>query len=212
MTDLGELSEGEIQARAIAGLGARIDGLGHELSRQRFDRERDYGLMANFHLTLGRMADTLERTYRQAEEQFIERALDAPIYADFAFTKTFPTTGDLAFNCGGPAQGRIWHVKRLVVGGLTLATAAAGSAEAYSSGYEPTSNTSLSNLHDATILISSPQTDLPNIGFYEDGQFVVQSGEYLWVVVRSGTAGQQYVVAGTAKDHRQAPFDSVFTT
>jgi len=196
-----EIMAGREERQAQAGALARINSVLES------DRAGQWGLLASLSVSLGRIGDALEEQKRRAERDFNERAANLPIWHDFALNLKAPTSGVVTFNLGGPSVGRIWHVKRLVVGGLTLATAAAGTAEAYATGWIPDAistgtPTSLSDLMDATILISAPQTDLPNIGNYEDGQFVVQSREKLWVVIRGATSGQFYVAAGTAKDMR----------
>ena len=200
-----------IDADAWAGAERALHGIGTELTNQRFAREQEYGILASLHVQLGKISDLLSGMRAEARREFNERSADLPVYADFALTQAAPSTGLVTFDCGGPTTGRIWHIKRLVVGGLHLSTPAVGSAEVYSTGWIPdatgTFQASLSDLQDATILVPSTLTQLPNIANYDDGQVVVQNGEHLWVVVRSATASQSYVVAGTAKDIRIRPHD-----
>jgi hypothetical protein len=194
----------------------RVDGLGAELARQRFDREAEVGVLASLSFSMGRLADGLDLMREEMAAERLERRSYLPIDADFQATGipvTPPGGGPvndptLVLDCGGPAQGRCWSVRRIVVGGTQLATTAAGTAEVYAYAGPPDAGLPiLAELQDATILASTP---LPNIAYYNPGQVVVQPPEHLWVIFRNATASQQYCVGGTATDYRVDGYDAGF--
>ncbi len=202
-----EDQETDPNASWLASISANLMG-------QQEAAERQLDLLASIALSINSTAKTLKAQERARRREMNQRMADQPVYRDFAQNLKCPASGVMVFQCGGPDVGRIWHVKRLVVGGLTLATAAAGTAEAYAGGYVSDTvgiPTSISDLHDATILISSPQTNLPNIGNYDAGQFTVMARAQVLGVVRGGTQNQIYVVAGTAQDLRVQPHPMVGT-
>lgn len=83
-------------------------------------------------------------------------------------------------------QGETWELRRLVVGGSTWATAAAGTAVAYRTSGAATPTPSL-------LVVLDQAPTLPNVAFYLDGQVVLVPGERLVVLVAGGTVGQQYL-------------------
>lgn len=99
-------------------------------------------------------------------------------------------------NLGGPSAGFYWMVRRLIIGGVTWKTTAAGTAEVFVTalaGAEgqavvgPMINgLALSDMVDQTAA-------LPSKAYYSDQQFVVQENENLVIVIDTGTAAQQYV-------------------
>jgi len=176
--------------------GATLDALADVDERVRelhADRDRHFDLLAGVHLTLGRIGDALGELARHRCEEREEAERHRPIDWPFATNGVFPTTGNLALNCGGPAQGREWVLQRLVCGGLTYTTPALGSAEVYSSGWIPSSTTPLSECQDHA-------TQFPFVQRYVGRQVVIRSGEVLWVIVQNGTVGQTYTAQGTVLD------------
>jgi hypothetical protein len=201
----------DAHAYALAELTARVEGLGGELSQQRFDREQQFGVMASLQVGLERVVDGLARLHEQRELERIEQRNYLPIYTPIQGSGICPASGILRLNCGGPAQGRVWSVRRLVVGGAQLASTVNGTAEVYAYGGPPDLNQPmLSELLDATILIGTPLTPLPNIGYYEPGQAVVMPPAGLWILIRNGSAGVQYTVGGTAVDYKVDGYDNTF--
>lgn len=99
---------------------------------------------------------------------------------------------------GGPDAGFEWVIRRIVVGGLTWTTTAAGTAEVYVTGLGTQSGTtsaggiaavrSLSDLVDQA-------ASLPNKAFYGREELVIKENESLVVVINGGTAAQEYVAS-----------------
>ena len=86
------------------------------------------------------------------------------------------------------SQGETWDLRRLVVGGATWGTAAAGTAVAYK-----TTGFALSAPALTDVVDQAPA--LPNVAFYLDGQVTLTGGEKLVVAVEGGTPGQQYLAS-----------------
>lgn len=122
--------------------------------------------------------------------------------------------GRFALSVGGPDPGYYWLLQRLVIGGLTFKTVAAGSAELYvsaltfpfgsSSGGYAVSSLGLSDLVDQT-------PSLPNISFYSPHQVIVQEQENLAAIIDSATAAQQYVMAAQFQVFRTISANEEFT-
>ena len=83
-------------------------------------------------------------------------------------------------------QGEQWDLYRLVIGGATWATAAAGSAVAYTTSGVPQGAPGLTSVIDEAVT-------LPDVAFYLAGQAPLFAGEALAVSVTGGTVGQQYL-------------------
>lgn len=92
----------------------------------------------------------------------------------------------LVFDAVG--QGETWDLYRLVVGGVTWATVAAGTAVVYKTSNAATTGPSLFSVFDEA-------SSLPSVAFYLQNQVPVVAGEKVVVYVAGATAGQQYLAA-----------------
>lgn len=104
-------------------------------------------------------------------------------------------TGTVVFNCRGPAQGRLWQVRRLVIGGPSK-----GKALFYSVGSPPASTGG-----QVTGLVDLSST-WPNRAFYSTHQFVVVPSNLLFVVVVTATATTDVQVDGAVEDYDLAAY------
>jgi len=109
-------------------------------------------------------------------------------------------TAPFGINFGGPDSGFFWIVRRIVVGGLTWATSASGSAEFYVTGLAGLPGVASSGIGTAAgVRALSDLIDqvgsMPAAKFYGNSQVPVLANESLVVVVAGGTAGQQYVAS-----------------
>lgn len=121
-----------------------------------------------------------------------------------------PRTG---INIGGPDPGYYWMVRRLLIGGVTWKTTAAGTAEVYVTGLtgsqgQPVTGPAVSGLALSDMVDQA--ASLPNKAFYSDQQFMLQAQENLMVVIDSGTAAQQYVVTAQVQVFRTIAAGTVF--
>lgn len=153
---------------------------------------------AEISATLGRISKRLDddaaRAIRLRE---IERARQ-PQNVRLQGSGVCPTpTTPFGINFGGPDPGFYWNVRRIIVGGLTWTTTAAGSVEVYVTGLAgaqgvPSSGAgSVASIRSLSDLVDQNAT-MPTKGFYGVGELSVLANESLVVVVNTGTAGQQY--------------------
>lgn len=141
--------------------------------------------------SLGRLNARLDQdASERLENREIARAR-VPVITTFKSSAVCPTpTAPFVLGMGGPDTGFIFVVRRIIVGGLTWSTTAAGTAEVYITGsaYPSGSTGIVRNLTD----MCDQSTALPNKAFYGRDEVVVKEGEWLSVVINGGTAAQQY--------------------
>lgn len=136
----------------------------------------------------------------------VEYEKRGPVTVQMNRDGTVDANGDPEWiDLGGPAYGRVWEVRRLVTGGLTWATTAAGTALAV------VSSTPLRRQVPNIANVRDEATSLPLPAFYGAGQFSVRNPDHVFIVIIGGTAGQQYVANGSAFDSPDVPDSSVFT-
>lgn len=166
-----------------------------------------FSFLASLRMTLGTVAEEVKAARNQrAEFERQARLAASPFYVPFAGAAICPNPSIpfvVDMNLRGPVQGHVWHVRKLAVGGVSPTTAAAGRLDVYVT----SAGVVTSALTLAQIGMQDWQdqaTSLPLIANYGDGELVVKGGERLLLVITNGTAGQQYVVNGKAKDIQEA--------
>ncbi len=120
-------------------------------------------------------------------------------------------TARVGFGFPGPRAGFYWMVRRLVIGGVTWKTSAAGTAEVYVTGL-PSGAIAGLQLGDLVDEASASTPALPSVAFYSDQQIVIQAGEHLEVVIDTGTAGQLYVASCQIQAFRTIAAEIEFST
>lgn len=88
-------------------------------------------------------------------------------------------------------RGEHWELRRLVVGGDTWGTTAAGTAVVYATSGQLTSTPPLGAVIDQAAA-------LPAVAFYLVDQASLTGGEQLVVAITGGTADQQYLAVAKA--------------
>lgn len=109
-------------------------------------------------------------------------------------------TAPTVINLGTPSQGTFWEVRKVCVGGLEADVAVAGTAGLYVSAMPSVDGAGFNNLEDRA-------GGLPNIGYYPSGTIYTRAGEYLFVVVFSGTPLQQYVANAFVRIYSDTQFE-----
>jgi hypothetical protein len=133
------------------------------------------------------LADAIDRL--SARE--IERA-KTPWDVTIPNVATCPSpTAAFAIDLSGPPHGYIWYLKRITVGGLTWATAAAGTAELY---VLSEADATISLVRSLTNLVDQAPA-LPAVVNYTQHAITLTPRRHLRVVIAGGTAGQQYAAA-----------------
>lgn len=155
-----------------------------------------FELLAAFGAKIGTLTDSIERDRAERRAALARR----PVNHRSPVSLAYPASGNLALDMGGPSQGRVWLVRRVVVGGITWGTVAAGTAELYISALP---SNLLATERPMNELIDQAAS-LPLRAFYSNEQAVVAQNERLVLVVVGGTAAQQYVGACSVVDYAPA--------
>lgn len=94
---------------------------------------------------------------------------------------------------GGPAYGRLWQLRRLVVGGALYSSTLAGSALVVSSANFPSKTPPLTDIVDEAATLPLPAT-------YSTGQVVVRHPNRLFIIFTAPTASSVCAVGGAVTD------------
>lgn len=140
----------------------------------------------DFGIQLGKKMDAQIDVTRRLLKR-LER--NTPVDYTCIASGTFPASGNLTLNLGSPDIGTYWEVESCAVGGTDQPTTAAGTAGLYTSGFVPTTGTTVSP--GMTSLRDQAKT-LPNVGFYGGRELLVKPEEYLFLIIFAGTAAQVY--------------------
>lgn len=124
-------------------------------------------------------------------------------------------TARVGLNMGGPDPGFYWMLRRLIIGGLTWKTVAAGTAEIYVTALGGQQGAVSTGPVVAGLALSDmvdQSAALPSKAFYSDQQVMIQEQENLVVLIDTGTAGQQYVCTGQFQVFRTVAAGLVYET
>ena len=154
-------------------------------------------------LRVGDLTSSLDAEQRRRKEH--ERSM-IPVDAPLAAAGTFPAAGNLALDLGYPPQGKVWLLRRVVVGGSNWSSAVAGSAELYASSMVAPAlavDRPLSQLADQA-------NQLPNVAFYAGRQVVLTAPTRLAVVIIGGTTGDIYQAGAWIEQYDLAAYREVY--
>lgn len=158
-------------------------------------------LSADLSVTLGGLRDEFRKDRKHRDWT---RVASTPIDIEAQSQIVATTAGPNVIGLGGPAMGRARLVREIVVGGVTVATAAAGTADVYVMGTSPGATPPLIRWRDHA-------ATMPLIAFYSDRQIALHYPEKLWVVLTGATNGQQYVAAAWSVDYQEAAVGEQFS-
>src|ERR1039458_1467253 len=145
------------------------------------------GLGAHFELgpvSLAAMAGLTSATQQLAKAQsdWIEQEKEyqrlGPVFVQLmASCPTDSASDPLVLDLGGPAPGRCYEVRQLVIGGVLWSTTVAGNALVLVQPSAPAPKTApgLGTVQDVA-------SSLPNVAFYSSAQFRVQHPNHVFVV------------------------------
>jgi len=154
-------------------------------------------VFAEIGVTLGTLADGL------AADRHRRDSMHPPGNEQLFQSGTVETEpGNLILDLGSVPLGRVWQVRRLVVGGTTVTTTATGSAYAFAQGAPPT-DLALTDCVD--IFLTLPQGNT-----YGTHQLFLLPSEHLWVAFVGATDEQQYAASARIEDWDDAAFRSTF--
>jgi hypothetical protein len=158
------------------------------------------GIGVDFWLQLGASLGTLADAALADREK---RESQLPPSNEVIFRAgTFPAAGNLVLDLGSVPLGRVWQVRRIVVGGVSVLTAAAGAAYVFAQGAPPV-DVNITNCVDIF-------ATLPRGNTYGTHQLFLLATEHLYVVVNGGTPGQQYAAASRVEDWHFGAFTSTY--
>lgn len=154
-----------------------------------------FSLLAQLDVNIGNLA-------KQSDKLAQRRPPMQPVFYRVAQTLLVPSNGFGVVAMGGPDQGHMWHVRSLVVGGLSPTTAATGRADIFVSAGSLLGATSLDLLgiqdwRDQSIA-------LPNVAFYSNGDLTARLNEEVFVVFSGATPGQMLVATCQVEDVEEA--------
>lgn len=162
------------------------------------------GIDASFFLQLGAQINTLADD--NAAERERRRKMEPPGNEQLFAAGVVPATGVLTLDLGSVPIGRVWQVRRIVVGGTTVTATAAGSAYVFARGSPPTDLA----LTDCVDIFLGTNTPLPQGDTYGTHQLFLLPSEHLWVVFSGATPNQQYGASARVEDWSDASFQSTF--
>jgi hypothetical protein len=161
---------------------------------------------------------TLNRHHAQDAERR-KRELQrtrVPVQVRMVASATIPTpTARTGINLGGPDAGFFWLLRRLIIGGVTWKTAAAGTAEIYVTALTAGQGSAATGPVVSGLALSDmadQSASLPSKAFYSNQQVIVQAQENLVVVIDTGTVGQVYVATAQFEVWRTVTGDISFDT
>jgi hypothetical protein len=170
--------------------------------------------MASLSVELGRMNDRADDAARAEKRRRDLLRTRTPIDVRLFSSGICPTpTANFGISLDGPDPGFYWHVRRIIIGGQTWTTTAAGTAEIYITaltglrGIAATGG--IASIRSITDLVDQAAT-LPNKAYYGTHELYVQPGENLIGVIITGTAAQQYVMAAEVEVHRTISAETEF--
>lgn len=137
------------------------------------------------------LGEALEQSFGRLSDQLAGLYIAVSAHRELALSPlTASATADSAGNAllvfDPVPRGEHWELRRLVVGGATWTTAAAGTAVVYGTSGQVVDDPPLGSVLDEA-------ASLPNVAFYLGAQALLVGGERLVVAVTGGTAGQQYL-------------------
>lgn len=159
------------------------------------------GLGLDFFISLGASLGTLADTAAADRAERQARSVapgNNPLFA----SGVAPASGNVVLDLGSVPQGRVWQIRRLIVGGATVIATADGAAYAFGQGAPP-ADLALTNCMD--IFLTLPQGNT-----YGTHQLFLTRGEHFWVVFTGATMGQQYSASARVEDWDESTYFSTF--
>jgi hypothetical protein len=159
----------------------------------------DLSLFVSLGATLGTLADGLAADRERRSS--MEPPGDEQIFAQ----GTVPSSGILVMDLGSVPLGRVWQVRRIVVGGPQANDTPTGAAFAFRQGAPP------SDLNTSNMVDSWPSfTDGAQGSTYGTHQLFLRASEHLFVVTSGAVSGVRWVASAQVEDWSEANFRSSF--
>ena len=160
----------------------------------------DLSVFVSLGAQVGKLADGLAGDRKRRES--IEPPGDEPLFA----TGTVPASGILVMDLGSVPLGRVWQVRRIVIGGPQAIATPAGVAFAFRQGAPPL------DLNTSNVVDSWPSFAAGCQGStYGTHQLFLLASEHLWVVTSGATPGASWVASAQVEDWSEVSFQSTFS-
>ncbi len=159
----------------------------------------DLSVFVSLGARLGTLADEL--TADRARRESMEPPGDEPLFAQGAV----PASGILVMDLGSVPLGRVWQVRRIVIGGPQANATPAGVAFAFRQGAPP------ADLNTSNVVDSWPSFSTGAQGStYGTHQLFLRASEHLFVVVTAATPTDWWVASAQVEDWSEANFSASF--
>jgi hypothetical protein len=151
-----------------------------------------------------RIAAGIEKLSEQAETERRRKESLIPGDETMVGQGLFPSSGNLVLDLGSAPIGRVFQVRRIVIGGSLATNTPAGSAFAYVRGQPP------SDLSTIGIVDSWPSFTTGAQGStYGTHQLWIPPASHLFIVITGGSAGLQWVAEAQVEDFAQKSYGHV---
>ena len=152
----------------------------------------DLSFFANLGVTLGSIADSLQRDHDRRD-----RSGRAPQDYQPTVAGLVNSSGFLVLDMGSVPEGRVWQVRRIVIGGDKATATPTGAAWAFAQG-APVNTAVLPTIN---VVDSWPTFTKGAAGStYGTHQLFLTSPEHLWIVITGGSTGVQWVASARIED------------
>lgn len=167
--------------------------------------EASVGTLVDLKLSIDGMCDQVKRLHERYEALEKRYQFAGPVQLQLRTSVVSPGSGNAAFGLGGPKVGRLWEIRRLLIGGALWSSTVAGTAEIYVTSAPASQALNSRNLADMVDQASGTTPPLPSKAFYSSGQLILRFPQELHIVLVSPTASTQYVASGAGYDMPDLP-------
>lgn len=159
----------------------------------------DLSVFVSLGAQIGTLADGLAKDRERRDSA--ETPGDEPLFS----AGVVPASGVLVMDLGSVPLGRVWQIRRIVVGGPQAIATPTGAAFAFRQGAPP------SDLNTSNMVDSWPSFATGAQGStYGTHQLFLRASEHLFVVTTGATAGARWVASAQVEDWSEASFRSSF--
>lgn len=167
----------------------------------------DSGLDLSFFVSLGASLGSLADSMKRTQDRRDRRAGLAPQDHQVSRDKTLPSTGKGLIDLGSVPVGRVWQIRRIVIGGVTATADPAGKAFVIAQGAPPSTTAPLTD----NVVDSFPSFKTGCQGAtYGTHQLFLTSPEHLWVVILGGATGVQWTASARIEDYDAETYYSTY--
>lgn len=143
---------------------------------------------------LAAQVGNLAQQVQRQQDRLDELARNTPGDPTLTAAAISAASGALSIRIGGPQLGRVWQIRRLMVGGTQVTSTVAGTVYVFRAPNDPSNDLATANLIDIASL------PMPQPAFYGTHQAILHHGDHVWFYINNPTATTQYVVSMQVED------------